>query len=190
MKLAGIVPLLLLCAHAAAGAQAAVEGQEALEMKCVYAAMSEAERAGLARIDSGGGAPGEVDRANDLIYGYAEACAGRHGWSAEQTLAGGGFAIARSAYEGTLAELPASLSAESLDAVAATLSDEDRYRFTSAGKAELGVDPAWSGRVDAALSAAGVAAADRPAAVHYLAVLHDALYAMQVFHELWLEKNR
>ena len=189
MKLAAIMPLLLLCTPAAANAQA-VQGQEALEMKCVYAAMSEAERASMARIDSGAGTPGEVDAANDLIYGYAEDCAARHGWSAEQTLAGGGFAMARSIYEGTLAALPASLSAEALDGVAAKLSDDDRYRFTSTGRAELAPDPGWSARVDAALAAAGVAPADRGAAVHYLAVLHDAIYAMQVFDELWLAKHR
>ena len=188
MRAARILPLLLLCAPAAAAAQ--VEGQEAVEMKCVYSALTDADRATLARVDRGSGAAAELDQANDLIQQRAEACAATHGWDAQQTLAGGGFAIARTVYEDVLAALPPGLSATSLDAVAATLSDEDRYRFTSAGKAELGVDPAWRARVEAALSAAGVAWADRDAAVHYLEVLHDGLYAMQVFHELWAEKHR
>ena len=58
MRLATIVPLLLLCAPAAAGAQGGVEGQEAIEMKCVYAALSPAERAHLV-------APGIGDAALD-----------------------------------------------------------------------------------------------------------------------------
>jgi hypothetical protein len=190
MKLARIVPLLLLCIPAAAGAQGGVEGQEALEMKCVYAALSDAERALLARVDGGHGAAGELDQANDLIQERAEACAQAHGWDAQLMLAGGGFAIARVVYEHALATLPAGLSPAVLDAAAESLSDEDRYRFTSSGKAQLGADPGWSARVAAALSAAGVAEADRPAAMLYLEVLHDGLYAMQTFHELWLDKER
>ena len=187
MRIAGLLPLLLLCAPAAAGAQ--VQGPEAVEMKCVYAALSEAERAMLARVDAGRGAAGEFDQANDLIQREAEVCAQRHGWDSRRLLAAGGFAIARAIYEDKLATLPASLSAASLDAAAVTLSDEDRYRLTSAGRTELGVDPASSRRVEAALAAAGVTAADMDAAVAYLRTYHDGLFAMQVFHELWVEAN-
>lgn len=190
MRVAWYLPLLLLCAPAAAGAQGGVEGQEAVEMKCVYAALSEAERAMLARVDGGRGAAGELDQANDLIQERAEACAQAHGWDAQLTLAGGGFAIARSVYEDTLARLPPDLSAATLDATAATLSDEDRFRLTSAGKAELGTDPASTARVAAALTAAGVAEANHAAATLYLQVYHDGLFAMQTFHELWLAKHR
>ena len=190
MRLATIVPLLLLCAPAAAGAQGGVEGQEAIEMKCVYAALSPAERATIARVDSGRGTPAEFDETNDVVHQHAETCAQRHGWDAQLMLAGGGFAIARVVYEDTLAALPPGLSSATLDAVATTLSDEDRFRFTSAGKAELGADPGWRARVDAALAAAGVAEANHAAARLYLEVLHDGLYAMQTFDELWRASHR
>jgi hypothetical protein len=190
MNAARFLPFLLLCTPAAASAQGGVEGQEAVEMKCVYAAMSEAERALIARVDGGRGAAGEADEANDLIHRRAETCAQQHGWDPQLVLAGGGFAIGRAVYEDTLARLPAGLSAATLDAVADTLSDEDRYRLTTAGKTEFGVDPASTARVTAALTAAGVADADRAAAMLYLEVYHDALFAMQTFHELWLANNR
>jgi len=190
MRVAWIVPLFVLCAPSAAGAQGVVEGQEAVEMKCVYAALTDAERAMLVRVDGASGTAEEIDQATDLIYRYAEVCAERHGWDGQQLVAAGGFALARTLYEDKLAALPPRLPAESLEAAAATLSDEDRYRFTSAGKAEFGVDPAWSARVEAALSAAGVAQGDMGTAALYLGIFHDALYAMQVFHELWVEENR
>lgn len=189
MRPATTVPLLLLCTPAAALAQGGVEGQEAIEMKCVYAALSPAERATIARVDSGRGTPDEFDETNDLVHRHAETCAQRHGWDAQLTLAGGGFAIARTVYEDTLAGLPPGLSSATLDAVAASLSDEDRFRFTSAGKAELAADPGWRPRVDAALTAAGVAGANQTAARLYLEVLHDGLYAMQTFDELWRARH-
>ena len=190
MWAARIVPLLLLGAPVAAGAQGPLGELEAAELKCVYAELSEAERAMVVRIDRGDGSAEELDQMTDMVHQHGEVCSERHGWDAPRMMAASSFAVARSVYEDTIAKLPASLSPTSLDAAAATLSNEDRFRFTSASKVEQGVDPAWRERVAAALSAAGVAETDRAAAEFYLEVYHDALFAMQVFHDLWLQAHR
>jgi hypothetical protein len=186
MRAARIVPLLLLGAPVAAGAQGPLEDREAAELKCVYAEMSEAERATVVRIDRGNGSAEELDEVTDMIHRHGEVCSQRHGWDAPRMMAASSFAVARSVYENTIASLPPRLSADSLEAAAGTLSHEDRFRFTSAGKAERAPDPAWRERVGAALAAAGVAENDRDAAGVFLEVYHDTLFAMQVFHELWL----